>query len=600
MLNIHAMRKCLFLFLISTFASFAQPSPCGTGNIMNQTLDSLQNDIIISSHVGLTFNLNDYLKNYNYNIHIPGNYTGNEPFGIVTFINAASNGNLISSWLPVLAEKKLILIAGNNIGNSVATSTRVGVVLAGLKALEQTLNIDSTRFYSSGASGGGRSASHLMFIFPEIFAGMIPNCGANYLRTVDQDYETHQPNSNYEYIYPYTRSQLDYVKSFNPVLSYLTAYDDFREGDIMNIYHNGAEPDGFRAKIMEISGNHCNTSTEHFRDGMNFLEHPFWEVLKDSFDLSGPITGNGFKLINASLQSNKLVLDPSAGMASKAYGRDPLFWNDPQGAILRASFRLDSLNFFQNSFLNLGFYDLIDTSIFNQSIGDSILSNVPGFLINYQFDSLSPKVSVILNSPKNGIVSDTIFSGRFSDFKVTDKQAIKLHLWQNEWRIEFNKHFYPSSVQAINAVKLLDDNRSVRIRPSISALWDTSDYQNGSLVSLSAGRMTANNSSTLSFEFFQTISADSSQTGVLSDIELNYDPSNFGLFPNPNKGVFNISSLNPASVEFSIYNSKGQLQLKHLHQGIISKIDLKNLAAGIYIMRSSQNDEQIKFIIKAH
>jgi hypothetical protein len=594
------MRKFLFLFLICSFSGYAQPSPWGTGNIMNQSLDTLQSDIIINSHVGLTFNLNDYLKNYNFNIHIPANYNGNEPFGIITFINASSNGNIISSWLPVLAEKKLILIAGNNIGNSVAISTRVGVVLAGLKALEGTLNIDSTRRYSSGASGGGRSASHLMFIFPEIFAGMIPNCGANYLRRVDQDYETHQPNSNYEYIYPYTSAELDYVKSFNPVLSYLTSFDDFREGDIMNIYHNGAEPDGFRAKIMEISGSHCNTSTEHFRDGMNFLEHPFWEVSKDSFALSGPITGNGFKLINATLQNNKLVLNPSAGLASKAYCRDPLYWNDPQGAILRASFRLDSLNFSQNSFLNLSFYDLNDSSIFNQSLGDSVLTNVPSFLIHYQFDSLSPKVSVVLSSPTKGIVSDTLFSGRLSDFKPNDKQAIKLHLWQNEWRIEFNKHFIPASVQTINSVKLLDDNRSVRIRPTISTLWDTAAYKNGSLISLSAGRITANNSSSLSFEFFQTISADSSKTVVLSDKEPSDHSANFSLFPNPNKGIFRVLSTHPELLEFSIYNSKGQLRFKHQHQGKLSEIDISSLPAGIYILRSSSIDTQIKFLIEAH
>tara|TARA_R110001592_G_scaffold209275_1_gene460446 strand:+ start:31442 stop:33220 length:1779 start_codon:yes stop_codon:yes gene_type:complete len=590
------MRKYFLLFLLGTFSAFSQPSPWGTGSVFNQSLDSLEADYIITSHVGISLNLNNFLNNYDYNIHIPPNYNGNEAFGLITFINAANNGNLINSWLPVLAEKKLILVAGNNIGNSVAVDTRIGVVLAACKSLQETLNIDSTRIYSSGASGGGRSASHLLFCFPEIFGGMIPNCGANYLRQVDQDYETQNPNSHYEYIFPYTNAQFDYVKSFKPILAYLTAYDDFREGDLMNIYHNGAEPDGFEAKILEISGSHCNTSTEHFRDGLNFLEHPFREVLKDSFAISGPITGNGFKLLNSSILNDNLVLDPD--LKARAYTRNPLQWNDPKGAIIRASFRLDSLSFAENCILNMGFYDLVDTSLFNQSIGDSLLATTPGFLINYQFDSVAPKVSVLISSPSKGYQSDTIFSGRFIDFNANTKQAIKLHLWQDEWRIEFSQHFDPNSVQGINAVKLLDDHRSLRIRPSSNTLWDTSYYHLGTLISLYSERIKPNlNSSTVAFDYFQMISADTSTSaplGIANPIDHN---RNYNLYPNPNNGFFYLSSLDADPLNFSIINSQGKLCAKHLHAAKKSQLDLRHLPQGLYYLRSEQGNVQIKFII---
>lgn len=590
------MRKYFILLFLSTFSAFSQPSPWGTGSVFNQSLDSLEADYTITSHVGISFNLNNFLNNYNYNIHIPYNYNGSEAFGLITFINAANNGNLISSWLPVLAEKKLILVAGNNIGNSVAVDTRIGVVLAACQSLQKTLNIDSTRIYSSGASGGGRSASHLLFCFPEIFAGMIPNCGANYLRQVDQDYETQNPNSHYEYIFPYTSAQFAYVKSFNPILAYLTAYDDFREGDLMNIYHNGAEPDGFEAKILEISGGHCNTSTEHFRDGLNFLEHPFWEVAKDSFASSGPITGNGFKLLNANILNNNLVLDPD--LKARAYTRNPLKWNDPKGAIIRASFRLDSLSFAENCILNLGFYDLVDSSLFNQSIGDSLLTATPGLLITYKFDSVAPKVSVLISSPSKGYNGDTIFSGRFIDFSANSKQAIKLHLWQDEWRLEFSQHFDPNSVQRINAVKLLDDHRSLRIRPSTNTLWDTSDYHSGTLISLYSERIKPNlNSSTVAFGYFQIISADTSASaplGIANPIDHN---GNYNLYPNPNNGFFYLSSLDADPLTFSIINSQGKLCAQHRHSAKKSQLDLRHLPQGLYYLRSEQGDVQIKLII---
>ena len=246
----------------------------------------------------------------------------------------------------------------------------------------------------------------------------------------------------------------------------------------------------------------------------------------------------------------------------------------------------------------MGFYDLVDTSLFNQSIGDSLLATTPGFLINYQFDSVAPKVSVLISSPSKGYQSDTIFSGRFIDFNANTKQAIKLHLWQDEWRIEFSQHFDPNSVQGINAVKLLDDHRSLRIRPSSNTLWDTSYYHLGTLISLYSERIKPNlNSSTVAFDYFQMISADTSTSaplGIANPIDHN---RNYNLYPNPNNGFFYLSSLDADPLNFSIINSQGKLCAKHLHAAKKSQLDLRHLPQGLYYLRSEQGNVQIKFII---
>ena len=594
------MKKFTTLFallLISIGSAYGQASPWGTGLINTQSLTALAGSPGVTAHTGVYYDLNGYLASYDFNIYIPNSYDGTKPYGLIAFIDAGNQGAFSSNWIPVLEEKNLILIAGNNIGNSVAVKIRTGVVLAGTFKLEELLNIDTARIYTSGTSGGARSATELMFAFPEKFHGMAPNCGSGYLRQVTQDYETYQPNSHYEYTYPFTTSQLAYVQSFDRRYAMMTSYDDFREGDIMNIYHNGMELDFFKAKILETTGGHCATTTAQFRDAINFVEHEHIDVIRDSFS-GAPVVGNGFKMNSATITGGQLELDHNMNGAASAYAKNTLKWNDDKGAILRTSIMLDSASYNSNSFFNLGLVDFKNPNVYNQTVGASLLAGTPNIITSVVFNGAQPTVYVLAENPAQSIANDTIFSGQFTDWYVSSPLKIKYHIWNQELRIEFSNHFGTNKVGGSN-VKLLDDFRSVRFRTT-NTYWDTTDFDKGSMLTLVSGKLnTQMNSSALKVDYMEVVSADISGMTPLSTNDLGKSLlGQLKVFPNPSKGVFNVTSKSVHRIDFLIYNTIGKIVGRHTHNGLRSIVDVTNLSTGIYFMKVQDAKEAIRLVVE--
>lgn len=515
----------LFIFTGSFSQVQAQASPWGTGSQNNVNLGQLTGQSVYVSHtndvVPYTFDLNSYLANYTYNIYIPPSYDGSEPYGVVTFINSGNSGTVPSSWLPVLDERKLIMVGGNNIGNSIPVVTRIGVALAGSEIMKETLNIDTTRVYTSGNSGGARSCAGLMFFFPEKYTGMMSNCGSSYLRLVDQDYETHQPNSHYEYgLFQYNQTHLDYVYTFNHKYSMMTSFDDFREGDIMNIYHNGMEPDGFQSKILETSGAHCSTNAQHFRDAVNFVEHPHIDLVRDSF-AAQPYVGNGFILKDANILNQQLTFDHNGANEARAYANDPIPWHDEKGAIIRTSISIDSQAYNKNSVFNIALLDLASPQIVTEDVGHELYDSIPNLWLSMVFESTQPSVYVLAENPTGNVYNDTLFSGRFTDWSAGEPMRIKYHLWNQEIRIEFGNHF-DASAQVNSMSKLLDDLRSIRVRTD-AAYWAASDFSQGTLLAFYAGKIDPTESSAaIAVDFLEVVVADSlpcnSVTTTVTDV----------------------------------------------------------------------------------
>lgn len=564
--------KTTLLALLLSLLGFSQPSPWGTGLFMALSLDTLSQDTLYQSHVGESFALNSYLDAYSYAVFVPPAYDGTEPYGLITFINAGNAGNIISAWIPVLEEEKIIIIAGNNIGNSVNVPDRIGVALAGAHALSKTLNIDAQRIYASGSSGGGRTASVLMFMFPEFFTGLIPNCGSAYLRQVDQDYETHQPNSHYEYIYPFTTEQMDYVQSFKPRMALLTAYDDFREGDLMNIYHNGAEPDGMEAKLLEIPGSHCASSTQHFRDGLHFLEHPNKLWISDSFDFPQALKGDGY-LSNAQRQNGTLLLADAVNFLSF---KNPFAWNDPYGAIMRIGFRMESRPTAGNDYLNIGWYDLSDGYFYDSIPNPQGNDSQAYFLWRILGDSAQAQAVLLYTNPAKGYLKDTLFAGRFVDWD-SSATYLKVHAWDTELRWEFGKHFEAGSFLHPN-LKLLDDQRSLQMKRQ--NFWDSSDFKIN-LLHIGSGRSTNQVSSAPALLNVQVIVADTSESGVLATTDSQLH-SKWQLYPNPSRSLLNLKSPYYRNCQISIIDAQGRLILSFNHRGLLTQMDLSSVKPGLY------------------
>jgi hypothetical protein len=484
----------LLICILSIVSAKTQPSPWGTGLINNQIIGPLDDSTVVfpsqSGWGNYSYypNPNGLLANYTYDIYIPPGYDGSKPYGLVTFVNSGNNGGLIPQWQDVLDEKNLIYIAGDNIGNSIAVSIRSGVGMAAVYRILELLNIDKDRIYASGNSGGARTAMSMALVYPEWFAGTLTNCGANYPRAVAQDYQLQQPGTNYEYTLPFTAADLNYIKSFDRRYSILTSYTDFREGDIMNIYHNGMVPDGLKGKFLEVPGPHCTTTTEHFRDAVNFVEHPHIQWIYEDFD-GAPITGNGFRLENATIQTSNLNLQHQTSSKARAYSKDPFQWNDPKGSILSTSVQCDSSTYNQNTKFHIGLFSFDNMELFCDNIGTETISGMPNILTSIIYDNLQPSLLVLLENPYQNLSNDTLFHAKFSDWQVSDTLDIKYHLWSEEIRIELGRHMSTPLVSSAGA-KLLDDNRSIKIRWDDFGLsgnyWDPLAWRKGGLLTFAS------------------------------------------------------------------------------------------------------------------
>ena len=114
-------------------------------------------------------------------IHVPAAYKAGDKWGLVVFVNSGNDmKGLPSGWGDVLAERKLLFVAPQNAGNDQLVSRRFGLAVMGALKMMAKFDIDKSRVYASGFSGGARMAGALGFYQPGIFKATIQNCGADF------------------------------------------------------------------------------------------------------------------------------------------------------------------------------------------------------------------------------------------------------------------------------------------------------------------------------------------------------------------------------------------------------------------------------------
>lgn len=126
------------------------------------------------------------LASESFEVFVPDNYSPEKPAGLLVWISPANSGGLGRPGnLKVLAEENLIWIGANNSGNDRWHWYRTGLALDAANNMQKLYNIDPERIYIAGYSGGGRVASSLALLYPEVFSGGAYFFGCNYFRQVD-------------------------------------------------------------------------------------------------------------------------------------------------------------------------------------------------------------------------------------------------------------------------------------------------------------------------------------------------------------------------------------------------------------------------------
>jgi hypothetical protein len=107
------------------------------------------------------------------------------PQGLIVYVSPSPYGGVPEAFKQVLVSHRLAWVGADGAGNHVGTPRRFLGSLLALVAAQKELDIDQSRIYLAGFSGGGRVASMMMREYPDVFDGAIFFSGVNYWRGND-------------------------------------------------------------------------------------------------------------------------------------------------------------------------------------------------------------------------------------------------------------------------------------------------------------------------------------------------------------------------------------------------------------------------------
>lgn len=120
-----------------------------------------------------------------FEVVVPEDYDPEAPHGLLVWVSPTPSGRLEGpERRRVLAERLMIWVGANRSGNRRARWDRIGLTLDAAEAMKELYNVDERRVYAGGYSGGGRTASALAVLYPEVFQGALLFMGCDYYKKV--------------------------------------------------------------------------------------------------------------------------------------------------------------------------------------------------------------------------------------------------------------------------------------------------------------------------------------------------------------------------------------------------------------------------------
>jgi len=203
-------------------------------------------------------------------IFVPKNYTGSQPFGVLVYLDPSNGAIMPPGWGDILQERKLIFISPMNAGNEQAVARRAGLAVISAYKLMEMANIDASRIYVSGLSGGARIASYVSFIHPDLFTGVIAICGTGFPSKVDRVKATMK---DYDYGYFTIDDKLAEEAKERVRFVLVTGKNDFRYGNILDLYNGGFLKYDYAVKLLDVPGmGHAICSPQTLGEGLDFLD----------------------------------------------------------------------------------------------------------------------------------------------------------------------------------------------------------------------------------------------------------------------------------------------------------------------------------------
>ena len=187
-----------------------------------------------------------------FQVYAPTDYDPVNPPGLLAYISPIGTGEPPKTWVEKIENANLIWVSVNNSGNITSTRQRIIETLACVQFISQRYQLDSTRSYVSGLSGGGRAASIVAKTYPGIFNGAIYMIGVDPIGAIEPE-------------------KLEQLKHNRFV--FLTGSSDFNRKETQRVYRRYKNAGIERSKLIVVSGmGHRAPQARWVEESINYLD----------------------------------------------------------------------------------------------------------------------------------------------------------------------------------------------------------------------------------------------------------------------------------------------------------------------------------------
>jgi hypothetical protein len=203
-------------------------------------------------HIKITADEKYDLSQESFEAIVPEDYDPQRPSGLFVWINAAESGSVPQDWPAILAKQHLICIGANNSGNPRPIAIRAGLALDAVHNIKKIYNIDDSRVYIVGISGGAKVAAMVGVVYPDVFSGALPMVGVSYFRNLDVPGD---PTRIYPSMFERPATPIFERAKLRSRFVFITGTYDMNHDPIKNTYQQGFLADGFvHADFVEVPG----------------------------------------------------------------------------------------------------------------------------------------------------------------------------------------------------------------------------------------------------------------------------------------------------------------------------------------------------------
>ena len=473
----------LLLALVFYAPLWAAASPIGTGLVSNISLGALTDPSKVNRKWTEDIDYDIDLTSWKYDVYVPVDYDGTKPYGLVVYTSSNSSGVILSQ---AATQRNLIWIAPRNVGNSQSVDVRLGASLLAFYRAMEMFNIDPRRVYSSGLSGGARTASALAFYHSELIHGTAPSSGlaVPQLNALTPDYFS--SNTGYydystAFFYDSEIKQLNADAIKNKLRSCpITRYGDYRRDYITEPQYSAYEAQGLPSLLHLGSGGHQDANDAEMIDAIDYLDRD------DTFPIDAKASNQFAKLDDISLGDAKAIntstakeLIPTQTGVAAVKTSTGVYWANRNGSTFRWMWDMGSATL-QNQKTSFGVW--FNGENWNNGAPDSLLTaEYPGILITLTQTTAGNRI-VISARPDSG--GETVFySGSFTvvpavataesggtGYLEGNSIGLRLELNEKRFQIDFNGIVLDTSNSATLA-------SGTQVEPNhgrtIFGLWDS-------------------------------------------------------------------------------------------------------------------------------